>query len=188
MSTATSQSPVVSYGTRPPLGRRVNWRMVTVVSVIAILVGFPVYTFVKAQLNHGIEQVGNGFYVDLKAMGNFSFDDHAGTLADVPAEFRTLDGKQVTLDGYMYSDQSAADQLNNFQFVYNVNKCCFGGPPKVQERVFAVVPHKGMVYNLGQFTMVRLTGTMHVEIVRDSGGTISSVYRLDVAKQPEPLS
>ena len=44
-------SQVMSYGVRPSLGRRINWRMVVIVAVFGTLVGYPVFTFVKAQMN-----------------------------------------------------------------------------------------------------------------------------------------
>ena len=185
--TTTPQPQVMSYGSRPPIGRRVNWRMIVILGVFGVLVGYPVFTYVKATMNGGIEHTANGELVDLKAMGNFPFDEHNGSLADVPADFRKLDGKRVILEGFMYDPQNATDQTHAFQFVYNVSKCCFSGPPKVQERVYAVVPH-GAVEFRGQEAFVRLTGTMHVAIVKDSvSGTVSSVYTLDVAKEPEPL-
>ena len=172
---------VMNYGVRPSLARRINFRMLAIVAIFGVIVGAPVYSFVKASLNHGVERVGNGFAVDLKALGSFPFDERAGTLTQVPKDYQKLDGKQVTLEGFMYTGQSAADQVNNFQLVYNVSKCCFGGPPKVQERVFAVVPNHQAVYNPGMYTMVRVTGKMHVAIIKDDQGTISSVYKLDVA-------
>ena len=172
-------SQVMSYGVRPPMVSRINLRMVTIIVVFGALVGYPVYTFVKASHNGGIEATGNGYHVDLKALGNFPFNDTTGTLADVPDKFRQLDGKQVTLEGFCYAGNQASDRINNFQFVYNVTKCCFAGPPQVQERVFAVV-RGGGIPDPGMYTMVQLSGVMHVAVVKDEGGKISSVYTLDV--------
>jgi hypothetical protein len=171
---------VMSYGVRPPIVRRINFRMVTIIAVFAALVGYPVYTYVKAQHNGGIESVGNGYHVDLKALGNFPFNENTGTLADVPEKFRQLDGKQVTLEGFVYAPNSASDDINSFQFVYNVTKCCFSGPPQVQERVFAVVPEGKTFPNPGMYTMVQISGVMHVAVVKDDGGKISSVYTLNL--------
>jgi hypothetical protein len=179
---------VVSYAARPPLARRVNFRMLTIIAVFAALVGYPVYTFIQASLNHGIQTVaGGGKLVDLKAMGNFPFDGHNGTIGDIPQVYRDLDGKQVSVDGYVYAGSDASDKINHFQFVYNVNKCCFGGPPQVQERVFAIVPNHGVIYNPGMYTMMRLTGTMHVKVIKDDVGNISSVYTMAVS-DIRPLS
>ncbi len=179
---------VMSYGVRPSIGRRINFRMVTIIAVMGLLVGYPVYTFVKAQVNGGIEWTGKGAaLVDLKALGNFPFNDENGRVADVPKRFRDLDGKQVTLEGFMYCGSSAADRVPDCQFVYSISKCCFGGPPLVQERVFGVAPRGGAMYNYGTQQMIRLTGRMHVQVTKDPGGKISSIYKLDVTDE-QPVS
>lgn len=97
---------VMSYGVKPSIGRRINVRMITVVAVFGLLVGFPVYTFVKAQLNGGVEHTSYGEKVDLKAMGNFPFNESNGTVNDIPLKFRALDGKQVILQGFVYAPNS----------------------------------------------------------------------------------
>ena len=173
-------SQVMSYGVRQPRLRRINFRMLTIVAVFGVLVGYPVYTFVKAQRNGGIEQVHGGYHVDLKAIGNFPFNDTTGTIKDVPKQFRDLDGKQVTLEGFVYAPNAASDDIDSFQFVYNVTRCCFSGPPQVQERVFAVVPPGRRFPNPGMYTMVQISGVMHVAVVKDDAGKTSSVYTLNL--------
>jgi len=116
--------------------------------------------------------------VDLKALGNFPFDETNGTIKDVPPVYRDLDGKKVQLEGFMYAGNSASDELSAFQFVYNISKCCFNGPPKVQERVFArsnlPVPFYG--------SMVRCTGTLHVAVRKNEAGQTNSVYDMEIDK------
>jgi hypothetical protein len=158
-----------------PLGERVNLRMILVAAVVLFLIGYPVYTYVDASRNHGISRDG---LVDLKALGNFPFDETNGTINDVPPVYRALDGKRVALDGFMYAGNGAGDEVSAFQFVYNIAKCCFNGPPKVQERVFArsskPVPYYGQ--------MVRCIGTLHVGVKKNEAGQTNSVYELDVDK------
>ena len=178
--TQTTTTPVMGYGVRPPLARRINWRMLTIVAVLATLVGFPVYTFVKAQSNGGIEHTAQGELVDLKALGNFPFNDTTGTLADVPAQFRALDGKAVILDGFCFGPNSAAGGATQFQFVYNVSKCCNGGPPLVQERVFATAAGDGAQVP-DQFTMARISGILHVNVVK-ADGKVQAVFTMDVKR------
>jgi hypothetical protein len=172
-------SQVMSYGVQQRKSWQINFRMLTILAVFGGLVGYPVYQFIKASQNGGIEHTADGDLVDLKAIGNFPFNEMAGTINDVPAKWRALDGKQVILDGYVYAPNSSGDRVNQFQFVYNVTKCCFSGPPQVQERVFAVTPKGGMP-DPGMYTMVRISGKMHVEVVKDETGKVSSIYRLDV--------
>src|ERR1700753_1014624 len=102
------ESAVMSKG--PSLGERINFRMIAVAAVMLFLVGYPVYEYVSASMNHGIEDVGNGLKkVDLKSLGNFPFDDSAGTLNDIPQRWRDLNGKKVILEGFMFNGNSAGD-------------------------------------------------------------------------------
>jgi hypothetical protein len=176
-ATATDVSNV-----KTPLGERVNLRMIAVAAVVLLLVGYPVYQFVQSAMNHGIQSVGDAKLVDLKALGNFPFDDTSGSIKDVPPVYRDLDGKKVILEGFMFAGQSAADQVNAFQFVYNIQKCCFGGPPRVQERVFVHVPNGGAVPYYYQ-QLVRISGTLHVNVKRsDPQGKIDVVYEMETDK------
>jgi hypothetical protein len=164
---------------------RINYRMITIIVVFSFLVGYPVFTFVKAQMNHGVEHDGDLYRVDLKAMGNFAFDDVNGTIANVPKQFRDLNGKKVALEGFMWNGSTSGDQVSEFQFVYNITKCCFNGPPRVQERIFAFVPEKADVNYYG-YSECRLIGTLHVKVQKDDGGKVASVYTIDV-NRVEPL-
>ena len=176
--TQLTAPPTPSYSSPPPARRPINWRVLTVLAVVAVLVGYPVFTFVKAQMNGGVEQVADGYKVDLKALGYFPFDQDKGTVANVPQKWRDLDGKKVTLEGFCVFPDTAAGGVTRFQFVYNVGKCCYGGPPLVQERVFGFVP--GGMSIPDQDTIVQLTGVLHVNVQRDSAGKVESIYTLDV--------
>lgn len=179
-------STVIDYSsqTKPRLGERINFRMLTIILVFAFLVGFPVYRFVRAEISHGIEKNGDVYNVDLKSLGNFRFNDTTSTIEDVPAEYRKLDGKKVALEGFIWSSTGAGDKVNSFQFVYNIQKCCFGGPPLVQERVFAYTPSKEGVDYLPD--EIRIIGTLHVNAKKDEVGKIETLYTLDV-ERTEPL-
>jgi hypothetical protein len=74
--------------------------------------------------------------------------------------------------------------MTNFELVYSIAKCCFGGPPQVQERVFAHVPKDMRIPNL-TYSFANVYGTIHVGVKEDNG-VVTSVYDLDVQKI-EPL-
>jgi hypothetical protein len=180
MSTTIDYQPV-----KRPIGERINFRMLTIIVIFSALVGWPVYSFVKAQMDHGIERDGDLLRVDLKSLGNFPFNDSTGSIDNVPPQYRALDGKRVALEGFIFSGNGAGDRVNSFQFVYNIQKCCFGGPPLVQERVFAVVPHNGLIDYLPD--EVRIIGTLHVKPEKDSEvSKINKLYTMDV-ERVEPL-
>jgi hypothetical protein len=175
---------VIDYAVKRPIGERINFRLVTIVAVFSLLVGYPVFALVRQTLNHGIERTASGYKVDLKSLGNFEFNDQTGSLKDIPQTYRDLDGKEVALEGYMYSD-SASPRVNAFQFVYNVSKCCFGGPPLVQERVFAIAPGSGLPQIGDEF---RIIGKLHVGLEKDKmTGKITSIYTM-VVEKAEPLN
>jgi hypothetical protein len=85
----------------------------------------------------------------------------------------------------MWNGTTSADKVASFQFVYNITKCCFSGPPLVQERIFAFVPQHAEVTYYGS-DECRLIGTLHVKVQKDDGGKIASVYTIDV-NRIEPL-
>ena len=80
----------------------------------------------------------------------------------------------------MYAGNSAADNINRFQFVYNIAKCCFGGPPKIQHFVHCKVLPKHTVDSFGG-ALVKTVGTLHVRVERDPGTDyITGIYFMDV--------
>jgi hypothetical protein len=114
--------------------------------------------------------------VDLKAMGSFPLSPEAGTINDVPARFRTLDGRRVRVVGFVY-DSSSKDSPTRFQLALPVGNS--HTPPKVQERVFASMP----AGRSAQFPngLAELYGTLHVKVKHEpSDDVITSLYELDV--------
>ena len=164
-----------------PLRERINLRMVLFALAVVGLVGTPVYMYLRDALTRGVTRSGDYHVVDLKAMGNFPFDKDGGKLEDIPKEYRELDGKKVKLQGFMWGHRSAGDRGNEFQFVYNVNECCFKGPPQVQERVYGYAPKGKSLQLFPQWQFAEITGVLHVRIVRDKDtGAIYSIYDIDV--------
>lgn len=164
---------------KAPVAPRVNPRLIVFLLVVLAPVGWFVYTFAKLSMSSGIEQVGEFKQVDLKSMGNFLFDDKIGTEKDVPQVYRALDGQKVLLKGQMYTDMSAEPAVESFQLVYSIQNCCFSGPPKVQERVFASAPPgKRVPFFDG---LVRVYGTLHVRAIKQNGKVVS-LYDMDVER------
>jgi hypothetical protein len=153
-----------------------NWRLYAFVAVLCVPFAYLGYSLLSFTLSNGIHQHGDTTSVDLKSLGNFPFDGVNGMLTDVPKDFRALDGKRVELTGMMWSAKSAGPHTNEFQLVYNIAKCCFGGPPKVQERVFVHTHGPIQFYDV----QVNIVGTLHVRLKRDETGTVDSVYDLDL--------
>jgi hypothetical protein len=161
-----------------PWRERINLRLVVLLGIPLLAFGWVTYVIVDQVRTGGIKDYGSYFQVDLKSLGSFTFDELRGTLDDVPPQYRALDGKRVLLEGEMYNPYGGA-KVNEFQLVYSIQKCCFGGPPKVQERVFARTPNHrdGVTYHS---IPVRVLGTLHVKLERQDNGKIGSVFTLDV--------
>ncbi len=159
----------------------INVRLIGLVALICLPVAWMTYTFIKLSVSSGIEQVGDYKQVDLKAMGNFPFDDSFDTEKAVPDVYKKLDGQKVLLIGQMYVDFTAEPLVDRFQLVYSIQNCCFNGPPRVQERVFAHVPpgstKKMPVYGV----LTDVYGTLHIRAQREKGRVVS-LYDMDVEK------
>jgi hypothetical protein len=161
-----------------PEPKRFNARLWIFVGAIALVACFVGWSIISPMLNSGISDHGNYKEVDLKMLGNYAFNDESGTVEDVPKKFRALDGQRVMLQGYMYGPEDAGAKGRRFQFVYNVTKCCFSGPPQVQERVFVVAKKDIPIYDM--YTFAEVVGTLHVRVIKDpTSGKITSVYDLD---------
>ena len=157
---------------------RVTPRMVFFLLVVLALVGYPVYVFVEAAVTGGIRDRGDYKEVDLKAMSLFHFDQNNGTIDDVPAKWRALDGQKVKVVGEMWQPYSAGNLVVGFELVYSIAACCFSGPPQIQHFVQSRVESgKSVGYHTGP---VEVTGTMRVKVTRDEIGKITGVYHMDV--------
>ena len=183
MSTETIdyRAPVAD---RVPWRERISLRMVFFIAFIALLVGYPVYIMVDMQLTGGVKQLSSGYtYVDLKAMSTFTFDQAEGTINDVPARWRELDGKKVVLHGEMWQPQVAGPLVTDFELVYSIAKCCFSGPPQIQHFVHSrAMPGAKLGYYDGT---VEVKGVLHVNVKKEQG-RVTSVYQLDV-ESVEPV-
>jgi hypothetical protein len=172
MSTAPAATPYV------PLRERFNFRIIGFGLFVLMLLGYPMYVYVDSVVSGGIKDAGDGYkLVDLKAMSSFLFDQNAGTINDVPAKWRALDGQRVILEGEMWQPTSAGNSVDTFELVYSIAKCCFSGPPQIQHFIHSkVVDGKSVGYYPG---LVRVRGTLHVDVKKDAG-KIVSVYQFDV--------
>lgn len=164
---------------RKSLLQRLNLRLIVFLLLISAPFVYIIGKSVMHAMSGGITDRGAYKDVDLKALGNFPFDQTEGKLTDIPERYRNLDGQRVRLTGFMFAPENAGDRGNRFQFVYDVNKCCFGGAPQVQERVFAYAKHGAQIYDYT--VLAEIVGKLNVRIIKDpETGAIKSVFDLDV--------
>lgn len=156
---------------------RINFRILLFVAVTGLLIGYPFYVFVRESVTGGAIDYGDHVFIDLKAMSNFEMDQNYATIHDIPEKWLQYNGRKVVLEGEMWQEYSAGDKLAGFQLCYSIAKCCFSGTPKVQHFVDSrVIQGKTVNYYPG---LVRVTGTLHVNVIRDAGA-VKSVYQLEV--------
>jgi hypothetical protein len=171
----------LDYSAKPraakPLSERINFRIVIFLSVLALVFGWVLWQILDTRI---AVKDGDYLFVDLKGMGNFPFDAQRDGPEVIPKEVRELDGKKVKFNGEMFAPDSSSAKVQQFQLVYSIVQCCMGGPPKVQERVFAFAPPKSAgVPNYGG-QQVTVTGTLHIKVVRQPGEEATSVFTMDV--------
>ena len=178
--TAAPRRPAIpAYAPPParvPWSQRINFRAVLFGAIVVALVGYPVYLFLDEKITGGVKNRGDYLEVNLQEMSLFPFDQVAGTINDVPAKWRALDGKRVLLTGEMWNPY-AADETDSFDLCYSIAKCCFNGPPQVQHFVKSKSATP-IPYYQGQ---VAVLGTLHVD-VKSNNGRVAEVYHLDVEK------
>jgi hypothetical protein len=178
MTTMPHDQTFVPAASPAPEYRSFNLRLWIFIGAISLVVLYIVGHFVADMMTGGITDHGSYKEVDLKMLGNFAFNDDAGTVNDVPKRYRELDGQRVQLKGFMFGPEEAGAKGRRFQFVYNVTNCCFKGPPLVQERVFVTAKKDLPIYDM--YTFAEVVGTLHVRLIKDqASGKIVSVYDLD---------
>jgi hypothetical protein len=161
--------------TRMALSERINLRLIVILLLVAVPFLWCLWTIVDQRI---IVKEGDYYAVDLKGMGNFPMDPLRDGEEVIPKEVRELDGKKVKFQGEMYGPNSAANEVTQFQLVYSIVECCMGGPPKVQERVFAFAKPEQRIPNYSG-RQVTVIGTLHVGVQKQNGQAVS-VFTMDV--------
>ena len=179
--TTINYSPPI---TLPPRRRAINLRMIVMLALLGLPFLYFGYVIIDQAVSGGVKDHGDYVEVDLKTMGSFPFDAAQDDNSNVPEKWRKLDGRRVVLVGEMYAGGSAAPKVDRFELVYSIQKCCFGGPPRVQERVFVNAPKNNPVPFHWQ--PVRVTGVLHVN-AKKVDGEVVSVFEMDIERL-EPVS
>lgn len=179
MSTLQANPPM-SLSVRRP---RINVRLLVLLAFVGLPFVYFGYVIVEQAVTGGVRDRGDYLEVDLKSLGQFPFDPVQDDINGVPQRWRKLDGKRVMLVGEMYAGGSAAPKVPAFELVYSIQKCCFGGPPRVQERVFVRAPPGKTVPFYWQ--PVRVVGTLNVDAKKVEGQVVS-VFDMEV-ESIEPI-
>jgi len=125
--------------------------------------------------------------IDLQTIGAFPFDEEHGTLQEIPEAVRMLDGRRVSIEGFMIP-MDETDAVREFAIVPALPSGGRDGrPPRVTECVVAEMPAgKTTPYS---WNRIRVDGTFHVSVKTDDGFVVS-VFAMDVDRVtvlPPPL-
>jgi hypothetical protein len=97
-------------------------------------------------------------------------------LENVPASIRQMDGKEVSVTGFMLPVQIKDKLTTQFMLMRNQNTCCFGIPPELHE-VVEVVKLKTPA-KVTMDTPVTVVGRLHVKD-RWEGDFLCSIYQME---------
>ncbi len=179
-STSTPPEPATArpaFEAHASLAQRLNLRLIAFILIVLIPLAGLGWIYFKTAFGSGVVELDDGYtWVDLQKMSSFAFDQRNGTEQEVPEQFRALDGRKVVLEGEMYTTNSSAPELREFDLVWSVTECCFSGPPQVQHFVRSKVADGTVPY---YSRPVRVRGTLSVNVTRQQG-QVTGVYHLDV--------
>ena len=100
----------------------------------------------------------------------------------VPANIRSLDGKEVAVTGFMLPIRVHNKLVTEFMLLRTQNTCCFGVPPELNEVVEVLridTPSKVLMDS-----PITVVGRMHVK-ERWEGTFLCSIYQLDAERVVE---
>lgn len=154
-----------------------NFRILLFALVVLVPVLALGWIYWQNASSGGIRDLPDGYkLVDFKSMVTFNFDQATGTAADIPEQYRALDGQKVQLRGQIFDPDTVGSKVQNFQLVYNRGECCFSGEPQVEHFVHAKAEGDAVDYYNG---FVDARGTLHVDVQSDANG-VKQVWRMDV--------
>jgi hypothetical protein len=108
-----------------------------------------------------------------------------GVIGELPAEVKSLDGRQVTLSGYLVIP-FAAEPLTEFYLCRNPwDGCCIGKPPTVFNSV-AVRLGPGARLADPRRWVATLTGTFRAGPAYDEEGRLTALFSLTEAREARP--
>jgi hypothetical protein len=125
--------------------------------------------------------------VDFAQLSNFPLEQRGGTMDDIPASCRALDGKHVKMSGLVVVSIDTTDVshpsalLTTDAHLRNEHQ-----PPRVQWLLHARAK-AGMTIDPGYAAFLTVAGTLHVVPKHDPDGVLTSVFTIDVDRlQPDP--
>ena len=96
---------------------------------------------------------------------------------EFPAELKALDGKEISIVGYMIPGEMEQGNVRDFMLVRDLLGCCFGGTPMPDEWI-DVTMVEGAAAEYRPYLPMRVTGILTLGGEQDEAGFALGVYRL----------
>jgi hypothetical protein len=94
----------------------------------------------------------------------------------VPPSVRELDGQKVFIKGFIFPD-SQKDGIRQFVLCRDKGDCCFGGDPKLTERILVTLAEPNTIGFSEK--MFKVAGTFHFKPTQAPGTLGAVLYHLD---------
>ena len=99
------------------------------------------------------------------------------TKEQIPAPIRALDGRRVSLEGYMVPIRTRGNRVETFSLSRFIGGCCFGRLPRMNESVeVSLAPGETAEYI--PHGVILVTGRFSVGEEKDEYGYVTSIYRM----------
>lgn len=100
---------------------------------------------------------------------------------EVPGDIRSLDGREVSLVGYMIPGEIDRGNVRDFMLVRDLMGCCFGGQPMPDEWVDVIMEEEAEA-EYRPYMPMRVTGVLTLGGEQDEAGFAIGIYRLKASE------
>lgn len=74
--------------------------------------------------------------VSFEMLAGYDYTDSKTSSHAIPEKVRALNGKNISVRGFMFPLESDGERLTTFMLIKDQASCCFGGTPKVNHWIY----------------------------------------------------
>lgn len=108
------------------------------------------------------------------------YEDEDTSFLELPADLKALDGKEISIVGYMIPGEIKKGNVRDFMLVRDLMGCCFGGVPMPDEWVDVVMDEDAEA-EYRPYMPMRVTGVLTLGGEQDEAGFALGIYRLQAS-------
>ena len=95
----------------------------------------------------------------------------------IPESIKALDNQQISVTGFVLPIETVGERLDSFLLLRDLQMCCYGTLPELNEWIYVQVPNHLEAKNLISDTPIKVRGTLQVE-PRFKDDFLLSIYSL----------